>query len=157
MGFVFHCWSQSPLAQPWAGKSLGTSDYLKIVSWVWKVFASHFREREHVSPETGKLYDVWVCVWERDREKQKRGRKRSIFGALGVSCCLCLQQTQGSSFSDHWWDGQALITSFKWRHCQISPQISTQGGLRGLLPEIMAMTLSFELERVNECPPAPHS
>lgn len=35
--------------------------------------------------------------------------------------------------------------------------ISTQGGLRELFPEIMVMTLSFELERVNECPPPPHS
>ena len=161
VGWVFHCWSQSPLGQPWAGKSLGTSDYLKIVCWVWKVFPSRFREREHVSPGTGKLYDVWVCVCVREREKQKEGRKRgSIFWLLRVSFCLCLQQ--GSSFSDHWWDGQALITSFKWRHCQISLQtsaemISTQGGLRELFPETMVMTLSFELERVNECLPPPHS
>lgn len=76
MGLVFHSCSQSHLAQPWAGKSLGTSDYLKIVSWVWKeVFPSHFREREHVSPETGKLYDVWMCVSERGRQTGKREKE----------------------------------------------------------------------------------
>lgn len=69
------------LLQPWAGKSLGTSDYLKIVSWVWKeVFPSHFREREHASPETGKLYDVWECVceWERQTGKREKGEKHIL-------------------------------------------------------------------------------